>query len=132
MRCSMRTLKRNKQKLYYALYLGKQKLYDDNGDIVGEGEVYSFPVEFEANISPNKGESSAEPFGASLNYSRTLCTNEKLPLDEHSLIWYETEPEFAESDGDTADYTIVAIANSINSTLYALRKRVKDGLSEDW
>lgn len=53
----MRTMTRNKQRLYYALYLGKQKLFDDNGDIVGEAEMYSVPVEFWANISPNKGES---------------------------------------------------------------------------
>lgn len=128
----MRTMTRNKQRLYYALYLGKQKLFDDNRDIVGEAEIYSVPVEFWANISPNKGESSAEPFGASLNYSRTICTNENLPLDEHSLIWFETEPIFEESEGDTADYNVVAIANSLNSTLYALRKRVKNGTSKDW
>lgn len=128
----MRTMKRNKQRLYYALYLGKKKLFDDNGDIVGEAEIYSVPEKFWANISPNKGESSAEPFGASLNYSRTISTNENLPLDEHSLIWFETEPIFEESEGDTADYNVVAIANSLNSTLYALRKRVKNGTSKDW
>lgn len=123
----MRTMRRNKRKLYYALYLGKRKIFDDNGDICGEEELYSFPEELNVNISPNKGESNAEPFGSNLNYSRTLCTNEKLPLDEHSLIWYETEPDFEETNGSTADYEVVAVADSINSVLYALRKRVKNG-----
>jgi len=124
----MRTMKRNKQVMYYALYEGKKKNTDSRGDYTGgTTETYSAPVLFKANISPNRGESSIEPFGVNLDYSRTICTNEILPLDEHSLIWFETEPPEDESDGSTADYIVVAKAQSINSTLYAIRKRTKNG-----
>ena len=128
----MRTLERNKQRLYYSLYEGKKKIYDINGDIAGECESYSYPVEFFANISPNKGESNAEPFGANLDYTRTICTNEELPIDEHSIILFETDISEWEDDGSTADYDVVAVAKSLNSTLYALRKRVKNGTQKTW
>jgi hypothetical protein len=113
--------------MYYGLYQGKKKLKDENGNFTDEIQSYSYPEEFRANLSPNKGESSSEPFGINLDYTRTLCTNEKLPLDEHSVIWFETEPPISESDGQTADYDVVARATSKNYTLYALRKRTKNG-----
>ena len=125
----MRTMKRNKRKMYYSLYLGKFEITDRNGDLTGEKEdEYSVPVEFKANISPNKGESSIEPFGVDINYSRVICTNEDLPIDEHTLIWLETEPPDKVNDGATADYIVVRKADSLNSTLFAVRKRTKNGL----
>ena len=123
----MRVRDRLKYTMYYGLYQGKKKLKDENGNFTDEIQSYSYPEEFRANLSPNKGESSSEPFGINLDYTRTLCTNEKLPLDEHSAIWFETEPPISESDGQTADYDVVARAKSKNYTLYALRKRTKNG-----
>ena len=81
----MRGLKRNQKTLYYQLYQNNVPIYetDLDGNIVtdpitgeplltGETKVgYSAPVEFRANVSANRGESSSDPFGIDLLYDKT-------------------------------------------------------------
>lgn len=126
----MRSLRRNKKPLYYATYDKKIPVTDENGDFTGEEEtVYSKPLHFYANISPSKGSCQEEVFGKSLDYSRTVSTcNMSLPIDEFSRIWIETKPVLkpdGTADGDSADYSVVAIAGSLNSVVYALKKLPK-------
>lgn len=126
----MRSLRRNKQPLYYATYVKKIPVTDENGDFTGDEEtVYSKPIPFYENISPEKGSSQEEVFGKSLDYSRTVSTcNMSLPIDEFSRIWIETEPVLKPDGtayGDSADYSVVAIAKSLNSVVYALKKLPK-------
>ena len=126
----MRSLRKNKQPLYYATYIGKIPVTDENGDFTGEEEtVYSKPLPFYENISPAKGSSQEEVFGKNLDYSRTVVTcNMTLPIDEFSRIWIETKPVIkpdGTADGDSADYSVVAIARSLNSVAYALKKLPK-------
>ena len=126
----MRSLRRNKQHLYYATYDKKIQATDENGDFTGDEEtVYSKPAPFYENISPAKGSSQEEVFGKSLDYSRTVSTcNMALPIDEFSLIWIESNPVLKQdgtADGDSADYSVVAIARSLNSVVYALKKLPK-------
>ena len=98
----MRTLNKNKQKMYYALQTGTEPEYktDDDGNIEydyyldGDGNkiyyvddegnktplytghtrlVYSEPVEFQGNIALSGGESQAVEFGLNLgDYSAVL------------------------------------------------------------
>ena len=53
-----------------------------------------------------------------------------LPLDEKSLVWFETEPNY-NADGtvneSSSDYSVVGIAKSLNNVVYALKKRAKEG-----
>lgn len=141
----MRSLKKNKQKLYYATYNQEIKLYehDENGNIKyvddGEGNQipvekgtkagYNNPVSFYANISAAKGSSDSEVFGVSLDYTKTISTTDMtLPLSETSLIWYETEPIYntdGNVDESSADYAVVAVARSLNNVVYAIKKRAK-------
>lgn len=126
----MRSLRRNKKPLYYATYDKKIPVTDENGDFTGDEEtVYSNPFPFYENISPAKGSSQEEVFGKSLDYSRTVSTcNMSLPIDEFSRIWIETIPVLKSdgtADGDSADYSVVAIARSLNSVVYALKKLPK-------
>lgn len=126
----MRSLKRNQQKLYYATYNNKIPITDENGDFTGDYEAgYSAPVSFYANVSPAKGSSQEEVFGKSLDYSRTVVTCDMtLPIDEFSLIWIDTEPILNADgtvNGDSADYSVVQVARSLNSVAYALKQLVK-------
>lgn len=142
----MRSLKKNKQSLWLATYSDQITIYerDENGEIVYDeidGELipriiaeragYSDPVLFHANISAGKGTAQEEVFGVSLDYTKTISTTDmSLPLDEKSLVWFETEPTY-NADGTvneaSADYSVVGIAKSLNNVVYALKKRAKEG-----
>ena len=115
----MRSLKRNKRELWYALYDGEMPIYvtDKDGNIVymdigdeqvptetGEfRSVYSIPEKFKANISPGRGYAQNEVFGINADFTRSISTtNMSNPIDEYSLIW-DREPKVL-VDG-TADAT---------------------------
>lgn len=124
----MRLLKRFKKPLYYALSEGKKELLDENGDETGDiVDTFSVPVPFYANISPNKGSASAEPFGLSLDYTKTIMTTEDLPISEGTHIWQSTTPPDGENDGETADYVVMQVAQSFNVTTYAVKQLTKNG-----
>lgn len=94
--------------------------------LTGETKVgYSAPVEFRANVSANRGESSSDPFGIDLLYDKTMVSCDMdLPIDELSVLFVDKKPEF-DADGNlanTADYKIVKVGKSLNSALYAIKK----------
>lgn len=61
-------------------------------------------------------------------YDAIIVTGkDTIPITETSLIWFETEAPTAANDGSTADYSVVAVRNSLNQTKALLRKRVKNG-----
>lgn len=135
----MRTLNKNKQKLFYANQDRIVPIYeyyeDEEGNLIpldtGETKlVYGEPVEFNGNIAMSGGEVEAQEFGLSqADYSAILITSKNtLPITETSLIWFETEPQ-TDIDGNTdeysADYKIVKISPSINVDKFILSKVVK-------
>lgn len=142
----MRDCKKNQQELYYSTYSDQITEYyrDSDGNIIydeidgefiprikNERAGYNNPVSFYANISAGKGTSQEEVFGVSLDYTKTISTTDmSLPLDEKSLVWFETEPTY-NADGTvneaSADYSVVGIAKSLNNVVYALKRRAKDG-----
>lgn len=139
----MRSLKRNQQKFWYSIYANQITIYerDENGEIVyvdeektipkiiSERAGYNKPVSFCANISAAKGSSDSEVFGVSLEYTKTISTTDMtLPISETSLIWFETEPVIRDDgtvDESSADYAVVAVAQSLNNVVYAIKKRAK-------
>ena len=135
----MRTLNKNKTKLYYALYDGEVPIYDyyedEDGNRIpidtGETTIgYENPVEFYGNISLSGGESEAKEFGIDVSaYDSVLVMNKSaLPIDETSLIWFESEPQYNADgtvDGKSADYTVVKVSPSLNVDKYVLKKVVK-------
>lgn len=141
----MRTLARNKQKMYYSLYLGQEPKYalDENGmKIVSfideEGNVYyeeigdpiniySQPVIFYGNIAMSGGESEAKEFGIDVSaYDAVLLMDKNtLPIDETSLIWHKNEPTEVVVKKEHADYTIVKLSPSLNQDKYVLKAVVK-------
>ena len=135
----MRTLNKNKQRLFYANQDRLVPIYEEYTDEDGNtypidtGEtklVYGEPVEFKGNIVMSGGEAEAQEFGLNLSdYSAILLVSKNaLPITETSLIWHTTEPT-KDSDGNTdeysADYRIVKISPSLNFDKYVLKKVVK-------
>lgn len=131
----MRTLNKNKQKMYYANLIDvlQEEYVDEDGNRYPTGEpknIYSEPIEFKGNIAMSGGEAEAQEFGLNLaDYEAVLVVGKNtLPITETSLIWHVTEPTKG-IDGNTdeysADYRIVKISPSLNFDKYVLRKVVK-------
>ena len=113
----MRALNRNKQKIYYANYLGETPILDENGLDTGDKEItYTEPEEAWVNISASRGSANVELFGTDINYTNTIVTDEDLGIDEHSILWVSAEPT------EPYNYIVVLVAKSINSFSYAIRK----------
>ena len=71
----MRSLERNKQKIYYALYVSKTDVVDENGNYTGGQELtYGDIYDKMINVSPAKGTTEVEQFGLNSDYSKTLVT----------------------------------------------------------
>ena len=126
----MRTLKRNKRKMYYSLHLGTQPEYNSAGQRTGKKiDVYSEPVEFYGNISFNSGEIVLEEYGTDVgNYDAILIMQKnEIPITETSVLWFEHEPSYKDEeqtivDGKSADYRVSQVKPLINSTKYILNR----------
>lgn len=133
----MRTLNKNKQKMYYALFGSREPIYDyyidDDGNKIplDTGEFttgYYAPKKFYGNISMSGGESNPVEYGIDNSQYSAVLIVDSLPIDETSLIWFESKPSYKEDgnvDGDSADYTVVKVIPSLNGMKYLLKKVVK-------
>lgn len=118
----MKALERNKQNIYYANYTGKTKVYDEDGLYTGESEVtYTEPVGVKVNVSASRGQAEIDLFGTDLNYTNTIATDKDLGIDEHSILWVGKEA-YQGSVITPHNYTVVSVAKSLNSIVYAIRK----------
>ena len=123
----MRSLARNKQKIYYALYKGKTEIVDDYGNKTGEYDVsYDTPVEFDINVSAARGTADVDPFGINANYTKVMVTNDlSCPIDEYTALWIGITPTVMEGEVEVAvphNYVCVKRAPSINSISFAIRE----------
>lgn len=143
----MRSLRKNTQPLHYSTYSEEIKVYqrDENGDIIyievdgeripveiGSAPGYNAPVLFYANIAMSGGEAEAREYGFDIgSYEAVLVTTDKsLPITETSRIWRTTEPKTNADgtvDGDSADYSVLAVKPSLNGMKYLLKKLPKGG-----
>ena len=122
----MRTLTRNKIRIYYANYRDKAPLMDEYGNFTGEYEVtFDNPSAVMANVSASRGEATTRQFGDDVRYDRiVVLDNPAFPITETSVLWIDTPPVIVE-DGSTKtphDYIVKAIAPSLNSVSIAVSK----------
>lgn len=120
----MRTLRKNSQKMYYALQIGTVPIYQtgEDGNILyyedSEGNkipletgdediIFSTPQPFMANISESGGESTALEYGLSPeDYTAVLViAKNAVPLVEGALIWANSKPEY-KYGGEEVTYEI--------------------------
>lgn len=142
----MRALKRNMQKMWYALVESVPIAYerDDDGYIdymLIDGEylpketgniepIYTNPVPFGANIHGVIGEAEATRFGISISDYDAYIYAPKgtLPLEEGALIWYEQQPQLnVPADPSTADYIVARVPVVLDESVYLLRRRDHNG-----
>ncbi len=114
----MRSLNRNKRKIYYANRLGDTPHIDEYGNETGETTpMYSTAKELWCNISPSVGEEAVQAFGNLSGYSRTISVSDRnCPMDENSVIWFGVNPT------DRHNYIVIRKADSKNGILYALKE----------
>lgn len=122
----MRTLIRNKSRIYYANYRDKSHIRDEYGNLTGEYEIsYTNPIGVCANVSAARGESTTRQFGDDVSYDRIIVLDDpKFPITESSILWIDTLPSFKE-DGTTDtphDYIVKQVAPSLNSISIAVSK----------
>lgn len=112
----MRDLKRNQQTIWYSL-LNQSSEADEWGNTIDVKE-HGSPVEMSISISANKGEASAQTFGADLQYDREMSThNMSCPIDEYTHLWLD-----GRKVTDTHNYEVVAVSKSLNCIRYAIRR----------
>lgn len=144
----MRTLNKNKVKMYYANQTAETPIYERNADgtiktIVVDGaetyvisgydyNSYSLPVEFEGNFALSGGEVANVEYGVDPSaYDAVLIVNKgDVDISETSLIWRETEPTYKDVeetivDPYSADYRVTRVSPSLNESKYLLNKVVK-------
>ena len=122
----MRTLLRNKTRIYYANYSHITHIEDEYGNLTGEYEIaYDNPVAVMANVSAARGEATTRQFGEDIAYDRIIILDDPaLDIAETSILWIDTLPDIA-SDGSTDtphDYIVKQVASSINSVSIAVSK----------
>lgn len=113
----------DKQRLWYANPTGEQvPIYetDDDGKIIMDevdGELfpresgkwesrYTMPVKFYGNINAGDvGRSEYMPYGISVGdfEAKLVMHRGDVPINEHTLIWYQTTPKFKDSTGAEVD-----------------------------
>jgi hypothetical protein len=115
----LRTLERNKQVIYYALFDGKEPVVDEYGNQTGEYEIlYTPPTLLKINVSAARGEYSTRQFGDTEKYDKVLMTDDlNVPITETSILWIDsldtTKPH---------DYIVKKVAKSLNSVSIAVSK----------
>ena len=92
-------MERNKSKFFYALYKEKVPKTDEYGNVTGEYEIIrDNPVEFSANISAAKGETSTRQFGESESYDKVIVMGtDAPPIDEYTVLWVDKTPQVDET-----------------------------------
>ena len=125
----LKDLKINQVPFYYQLYEGEEEAIDIDGYLTGEKVIkYSAPIKEEARISPNTQDAQTMPFGVELQYDKAISTVKDLPIDEFSVLFIDTVPEYDE-DGkliNKADYTVVKVAKDLQQKVWAVRKIVDE------
>lgn len=112
----MRDLKRNRQKVFYAL-LNVSVDTDEWGNTTDVKE-YGTPMLIELSVSANKGTESAQAFGLELNYDREMSTHDmNCPIDEYTHLWLD-----GRAITETHNYEVVAVSKSLNCIRYAIRR----------
>lgn len=129
----MRTPRKVRQRMYYALLIGKDPVYelDENGNVVylihkGEmipqetGEtkdIYSTPIEFYNSISGELTENELMAFGTQMTANAKMTyRREQYPFRTGTLIWKQSEVRFLDEekkkiDPTSADFRVMGVMN---------------------
>ena len=99
----MRTLKRNKIRIYYANYRGKTPLKDEYGNLTGEYSIeYDNPIAIMAHVSAARGEATTRQFGENEQYDRVIVLDSRDATDviAHTGEFESKSKIFIKDDGN--------------------------------
>ena len=90
----MKLLRRNTKVYYYASYIGKTEIKDENGNLTGESELIFSPVKtVRGMLSEVTGEVIREPFGSYKDYNAVLITDDiTCDIGENDVLWLTKPP----------------------------------------
>lgn len=146
----MRMVRRNKQTMKYALYLGSvyvvqtdakgnPQYYDDKNEgkiymVTGEKkEIYSTPVEFRANFSMSGDEAQSQEYGLDISQYDGIAvyTIGEYPIKEGTIIWKDSEVEYEEGESYfTSDMkSLIEVQSPVKSSADYVCKKISDSLS---
>ena len=112
----MRDMRRNRQPVWYAQFLGEQPILDDEGNDTGEtGPSYSEPAKAMLNISPATGVAENQLFGDFVDYTHTIATARKFPIDEQTVMWVDVATD------QPYNFKVMRVAKSLNGWVFALK-----------
>lgn len=148
----MRTLRKNKQTMYYSLYSTASEVYEEEGTTVKTivdqetGEtipvevgtlkpVYAPPVEFKANITSNLNKLHIEAYGVdqSAIYSEIAVQKGTLPLKIGAIIWRENPIVWEDEENripyqPSSDYTVMGLLTEYQHyDFYLLQRNTPEG-----
>lgn len=114
----MRSVQRNKQRIYYSLLIGSEEVTDEYGNVTGEFKLlYSTPQPLKINIGTPKGTIELERFGLNDDYTRVLATTDMdCPIAVDTILWVgvdTTEPY---------NFVVKKILPSLNQLLIAIQE----------
>lgn len=117
----MRTLERNKLKLWYVEPIENVEVVDSDGYYTGETKSsFGTPKVIYLNIYPYNGDINSDIFGKNKSFDMIGISN-NLDLKENGLLFLSEPIVNKYLD---YDYTVSAIKKSLNTTQYGLRGRV--------
>lgn len=112
----MRDSEKNKSEIYYALrnVSSDKDEWGNTKDVTTYGE----PIKLKIAVSGDKGEASAEAFGADIRYERQMSTHDmSCPIDEFTRLWID-----GRSITKTHNYEVAAVSKTLNCVRYAIRR----------
>ena len=136
----MRSLKKDKKKIYIARKLPSDPILDSDGNPTGEyAKVYDIPIELALNVKPISNETDQKMFGEDTNkmikITYTFYDSQGFEIEIFSAVWIDTEPNGILTDGDSNNpmnnnYLVVKTINFGNQNV-AYIKRIVGTENED-
>lgn len=131
----MRVLRRNRQPFWYSLLLRKEDILSSEGVPTGRFKlIYDDPKMAYGNVSASSGSTinratanvNQRQFGETVDYDRVIvCDDMTLPVEESTLIWYETETPVLQEDGTfniPYNYIVTRVAHTLTVFSITLRQ----------
>lgn len=116
----MRTLNKNKQKLWAVNIISVTEAVDENGNLTGEMvETYAEPVPIFITLYPSNGNIVRQIFGQDASYDM-IAVSETVELLPSTLL-FRSQP--VNNYATTYDYRVEKIQRSLNVTQYGLESR---------
>lgn len=124
----MRTLIKNKRKIYFQNIIGSEPEIVDGYETGNKIFVYDEPKEYKIMTSFPQGDNSPDMAGILSKYDKVAVASkyETTKIKEQARIFIDTEPKknVETNEYENWDYLCEEVLNSLNNTIYGLSKRV--------